>query len=77
VKLHHFLDCATHREISIHPIQTHNQQADYLTKPVNESKIGKLRGLVQGWYKDCWDVKRECEDTGIGSSQRSKDPMTQ
>jgi hypothetical protein len=49
VKLHHFRDYVTRGEISIHPIRTHDQQADYLTKLVNESTLIKLRGLVQGW----------------------------
>jgi acid stress-induced BolA-like protein IbaG/YrbA len=48
VKLHHFRDYVTRREISIHPIR-HDQQADFITKPVNESTLIKLRGLVQGW----------------------------
>jgi hypothetical protein len=49
VKLHHFRDYVTRGEITVHPIRTHDQQADYLTKPVNESTLRKLRGLVQGW----------------------------
>jgi hypothetical protein len=48
VKLHHFWDSVTRGEILVHLIRTHDQQADYLTKPVNESMLGKLRGLVQG-----------------------------
>jgi hypothetical protein len=35
VKLHHFRDYVTLKEISIHPIHTTEQLADYLTKPVN------------------------------------------
>ena len=49
VKLHHFRDYVTRGEISIHPIRTQDQQADYLTKPVNEETLTKLRKLVQGW----------------------------
>jgi hypothetical protein len=49
VKLHHFRDYVTKGDISIHPIRTHDQQADYLTKPVNEEILTKLRQLVQGW----------------------------
>jgi hypothetical protein len=49
VKLHHFRDYVTSGEISIHPIGTLDQQADYLTKPVNETTMTKLRRLVQGW----------------------------
>jgi hypothetical protein len=49
VQLHHFRDYVTRGKITMHPIRTHGQQADYLTKPVNESMLRKLRGLVQGW----------------------------
>jgi Reverse transcriptase (RNA-dependent DNA polymerase) len=49
VKLHHFRDYVTKGDISIHSIRTHDQQADYLTKPVNEEILTKLRQLVQGW----------------------------
>jgi hypothetical protein len=49
VKLHHFRDYVTKGDISIHPIRTHDQQADYLTKLVNEEILTKLRQLVQGW----------------------------
>jgi hypothetical protein len=34
---------------AIHSIRTHDQQADYLKKPVNEEILTKLWQLVQGW----------------------------
>jgi hypothetical protein len=49
VKLHHFRDYVTRGKITIHAIRTHDQEADYLTKPVNEEILKKLRKLVQGW----------------------------
>jgi hypothetical protein len=49
VKLHHFRDYVTRGEITIHQVGTADQQADYLTKPVNEPTLQKLRSLVQGW----------------------------
>ena len=49
VKLHHFRDYITRGEISIHPIDTAMQQADYLTKPVNYDTLSRLRKLVMGW----------------------------
>jgi Reverse transcriptase (RNA-dependent DNA polymerase) len=49
VKLHHFRDYVTRGEISIHAIRTHDQEADYLTKPVGEEILKKLRKRVQGW----------------------------
>jgi hypothetical protein len=49
VKLHHFRDYVTRKEISIHPISTTEQLADYLTKPVNLFILRKLRNTVMGW----------------------------
>jgi Reverse transcriptase (RNA-dependent DNA polymerase) len=49
VKLHHFRDYVTRGKISIHAIRTHDQEADYLTKPVNEEILKKLRKLIQRW----------------------------
>jgi hypothetical protein len=49
VKLHHFRDYVTRKEISIHPISTTEQLADYLTKPVNLRTLLKLRPKVMGW----------------------------
>ena len=49
VKLHHFRDYVTRGEISIHPIDTTMQQADYLTKPVNFDILTRLRPMVMGW----------------------------
>ena len=42
VKLDHFRDYVTRGEISIHPIDTTMQQADYLTKPVNFDILTRL-----------------------------------
>jgi len=49
VKLHHFRDYIIRKEISVCPIDTTMQQADYLTKPVNQAILEKLRPLVMGW----------------------------
>jgi hypothetical protein len=49
VKLHHFRDYVMRGKITIHAIRTHDQEADYLTKPVNEEILQKLRLRVQGW----------------------------
>jgi hypothetical protein len=49
VKLHHFRDYVDRKEISIHPVGTANQLADYLTKPVNFPIMSKLRRVVMGW----------------------------
>ena len=49
VKIHHFRDCVDRKEISIHPIKSEDQPADYLTKPVNESTLVRLRRFIMGW----------------------------
>jgi hypothetical protein len=49
VKLHHFRDYVTRKEISINPIDTSMQLADYLTKAVNWVTLTRLRPLVMGW----------------------------
>ena len=49
VKLHHFKDYVTRKEISIKKINTKSQLSDYLTKPVNEEILCKLRKIVTGW----------------------------
>lgn len=48
-KLHHFRSYVTSKQITIHPIKTDYQRADYLTKPVNETILKRLRKLVMGW----------------------------
>jgi len=48
-KLHHFRDYVTRGEISIHPIDTHDQPADFLTKPLNEDLLVRHRRTVMGW----------------------------
>ena len=49
VKLHHFRDYVERGEISIHPISTHDQLADILTKPVNQTILEKHRKVIMGW----------------------------
>jgi predicted nucleotidyltransferase len=49
VKLHHFRDYVTRKEISIHSIDTSMQLADYLTKAVNLVTLSRLHPLVMGW----------------------------
>ena len=49
VKYHHFRDYVERGEIGILPIESANQLADYLTKPVNLKTLEKLRKVVMGW----------------------------
>ena len=48
-KLHHFRDYVERKEVVVLPIDTKDQLADYLTKPVNEDILVKLRKIVMGW----------------------------
>jgi hypothetical protein len=49
VKLHHFRDYVTRGEITIHLIGTDEQVSDYLTKPVNDETLVRLRKIAMGW----------------------------
>jgi hypothetical protein len=49
VKLHHFRDYVERGEVTIHPIPSDDQLADYLTKPLEAKKFQRLRQLVMGW----------------------------
>lgn len=49
VKLHHFRSYVNSGQISIHKIDTHDQNADYLTKALPVDQFVKLRKKVMGW----------------------------
>ena len=49
VKLHHFRGYVTRGLIMIHPVDTLDHCADYLTKPVNIDILAKLRKKIMGW----------------------------
>jgi hypothetical protein len=49
VKLHHFRGYVLRSEISIYKIDTKDQPADILTKPVNEETLLRLRKIIMGW----------------------------
>ena len=50
VRLHHFCDYVERGgEIIIHPISTHEQPADFLTKALNKDTLCKHRLAVLGW----------------------------
>jgi hypothetical protein len=49
VKLHHFRSYVESGQIEIHPISTHDNFADYLTKPLNAQVLEPLRKAVMGW----------------------------
>ena len=49
VKLHHFRDYVSRGDIKVLPISTDDQLADYLTKPVSQEILERLRPQVMGW----------------------------
>jgi hypothetical protein len=49
VKYHFFRSYINRKEITIHPIDTTLQKADYLTKPVSFDILQRLRPMVMGW----------------------------
>jgi hypothetical protein len=49
VKYHFFRDYINRKEISIHPVDTTMQQADYLTKAVGFDILKRLCFMVMGW----------------------------
>jgi hypothetical protein len=50
VRLHHFRDYVERKEmISIHPIKTNDQPADFLTKALNADTLERHRHTVLGW----------------------------
>ena len=49
VKLHHFRQYVNDGSIKIIDIDTADQEADYLTKPVDHNTLTKLRKRVMGW----------------------------
>jgi hypothetical protein len=75
VTLHHFRDYVMQGKVSIHSIRSQDQQADFLTKPVNESMLGKLRNLVQGWQKGIIGISRG--SVKILVQDQAKDPKIQ
>jgi hypothetical protein len=48
-RLHHFRSFIDSGEITIHSIDTKEQPADLLTKPLNEEMHTKFREMVMGW----------------------------
>ena len=49
VRLHHFRDYVTRQEVTIHPISTLDQSADFLTKPLNQTDLERHRRKIMEW----------------------------
>ena len=49
VRLHHFREHVRNGAITILPIDTKDQLADYLTKPLNHTDLLRFRKRAIGW----------------------------
>jgi hypothetical protein len=49
VKYHFFRSDINRKEVTVHPINTSLQKADYLTKLVSFDTLQQLRPMVMGW----------------------------
>jgi hypothetical protein len=48
-RIHHFRSYVDNGQISIHQIDTLNQPADILTKPLGADAVTKFRTMIMGW----------------------------
>ena len=46
IKYHHFREAVNRGDITIHPINTKDQQADIFTKPLDEKSFIYLQSLI-------------------------------
>jgi hypothetical protein len=49
IKYHHFREAVRTGQISVHKIDTTQQEADIFTKPLDESTFQYIRKLLMGW----------------------------
>lgn len=61
IKYHHFRDYIDKGEISISRIESKDQPADILTKPVNEDTLDRHREFIMGWSGKA-GRERECQE---------------
>ena len=59
-KWHHFRHYVENGEIKILPIDTDDQPADMLSKPLSRDPFEKHRDFIMGWPRS--PDERECED---------------
>jgi len=71
IKYHHFRDSVDRGEISLHVINTNDQPADVLTKPLNEAKLAQHCQFIQGWSRTN-NAERECQNTDYGMPNQSQ-----
>ncbi len=74
IKFHHFWDYVECSEIMLHAINTHNQPADMLTKPLAALTLAQHHATIMSWDRN-GNAERECEDIHLGGSQQCHEPM--
>jgi len=74
VKFHHFQDYVDRREITLHAINTHDQPANMLTKPLATPMLAQHHATIMGWGGK-GNAERECEDIHHGEFQQCHEPV--
>ncbi len=69
VKFHHFWDYVECGEIMLHAINTYDQPADMLTKPLAAPMLAQHHATIMGWSGK-GNAERECEDIHCGKFQQ-------
>ncbi len=73
VKFHHFRDYVKCREVTLHAINTHDQLADMLTKPLAAPMLAQHHAAIMGWGGK-GNAERECKDNHCGKFQQCHEP---
>jgi len=73
VKFHHFRDYIECGEITLHAINTHDQPADMLTKPLATPTLAQHHATIMGWGGK-GNAERECEDSPLRGVQQCHEP---
>ena len=73
IKFHHFRDYIECGEIMLHAINTHDQLADMLTKPLATPMLTQHHATIMGWGRK-GNAERECEDIHCGKFQQCHEP---
>jgi len=73
IKFHHFRDYIDRGEIMLHDINTHDQPADMLTKPLAAPTLAQHCATIMGWGEK-GNAERECEDVHCAKFQQCHEP---
>ncbi len=71
--INHFWDYVERGEIPLHTINTHDQPADMLTKPLAALTLAQHCATIMGWGRK-GNAERECEDIHCGMFQQCHQP---